>query len=163
MLRSQLGARAPRRANDHRHTDLAAEHVANLGGVVHDHVLRDENEVDRHDLDHRTQPEHRGADAGKVYRTTDEITSWRERDPIAHYVDIIREHDLLDEEELERMRKQVADEVSEAIREAAAAPTPDPGELYENVYGDEQWREQFARTNTAAPFGERQGTRSWQT
>ena len=35
-------------------------------------------------------------------------------------------------------------------------------ELYENVYGDERWREQFARMNTAAPFGEREETRSWQ-
>ena len=78
------------------------------------------------------------------------------------YVDILREHDLLDDEELDRMRREVADEVGEAIREAAAAPTPDPDELYENVYGDEDWREQFAAMNTAAPFGERQETRSWQ-
>ena len=30
-----------------------------------------------------------------------------------------------------------------------------------NVYGDEDWREQFAGMNTAAPFGEREETRSW--
>ena len=57
-------ARAPRRPDDHRHAHLAAEHVADLGGVVHDHVLRDEDEVDRHDLDDRAQTEHRGADPG---------------------------------------------------------------------------------------------------
>jgi pyruvate dehydrogenase E1 component alpha subunit len=105
---------------------------------------------------------HSVADAGKVYRTAEEITSWRERDPITRYVEILREHDLLGDEELDGMRTQVADEVSEAIREAAAAPTPDPAELYENVYGDEHWRDQFARMNTAAPFGERVETRSWQ-
>ena len=104
---------------------------------------------------------HSVADAGKVYRTADEIAAWRERDPITRYVEVLREHDLLDDEELERMRKEVSDEVSEAIREAAAAPTPDPEELYENVYGDEDWREQFAGMNTAAPFGEREETRSW--
>jgi pyruvate dehydrogenase E1 component alpha subunit len=105
---------------------------------------------------------HSVADAGKVYRTPDEIASWRERDPITRYVDTLREHDLLDDQELDRLRKEVADEVSEAIREAAAAPTPDPAELYENVYGDDHWREQFAAMNTAAPFGERQETQSWQ-
>ena len=105
---------------------------------------------------------HSVADAGKVYRTADEIAAWRERDPITRYVDILREHDLLADEELERMRTEVADEVSEAIREAAGAPTPDPEELYVNVYGDEGWREQFAGMNTAAPFGEREETRSWQ-
>ncbi len=105
---------------------------------------------------------HSVADAGKVYRTPDEIASWRERDPITRYVDTLREHGLLDDQELDRLRKEVADEVSEAIREAAAAPTPDPAELYDNVYGDDHWREQFAAMNTAAPFGERQETRSWQ-
>jgi pyruvate dehydrogenase E1 component alpha subunit len=106
---------------------------------------------------------HSVADAGKVYRSAEEITSWRERDPITRYVDILREHDLLGDEELESMRKEVADEVNEAIREAAASPTPDPEELYENVYGDERTPEQFARMDTAAPFGERRETRSWRT
>ena len=104
---------------------------------------------------------HSVADAGKAYRTADEIASWRERDPVTRFIDVLREHDLLGDEELERMRNEVADEVSEAIREAAAAPTPDPDELYENVYGDEHWREQFAGMDTAAPFGEREETRSW--
>jgi pyruvate dehydrogenase E1 component alpha subunit len=106
---------------------------------------------------------HSVADAGKVYRTADELASWRERDPITRYVAVLREHDLLGEEDLDRMRKQVADEVSDAIREAAAAPTPDPDDLYENVYGDADWPEQFARMQTAAPFGEREETRSWRT
>jgi len=106
---------------------------------------------------------HSVADAGKVYRTPEEVASWRERDPIERYVDVLREHELLGDEELERLRAEVADEVSEAIRDAAAAPSPDPDELYENVYGGEVWREQFARMDTAAPFGERLETRSWRT
>ena len=104
---------------------------------------------------------HSVADAGKVYRTPEEISAWRERDPITRYVEILRKHDLLEDEELESMRTQVADEVNEAIRDAAAAPTPDPDELYVNVYGDDDWRQQFAGMNTAAPFGEREETRSW--
>jgi pyruvate dehydrogenase E1 component alpha subunit len=106
---------------------------------------------------------HSVADAGKLYRTQEEIASWRERDPIVRYADVLREHGLITDEELEAMRKEVAEEVSEAIREAAAAPTPDPDELYKNVYGDEHTAEQFARMGTAAPFGEREGTRSWRT
>ena len=105
---------------------------------------------------------HSVADAGKVYRTADEVASWRERDPITRFVAVLREHELLDDEALDSMRKEVSDEVSEAIREAVAAPAPDPDELYENVYGDELWREQFEAMNTAAPFGERKETRSWQ-
>jgi pyruvate dehydrogenase E1 component alpha subunit len=104
---------------------------------------------------------HSVADAGKVYRTADEVDSWRERDPITRFVAVLQEHDLLDDEALDEMRKQVSDEVSEAIREAAAAPAPGPDELYDNVYGDEHWREQFDAMDTAAPFGEREETRSW--
>jgi pyruvate dehydrogenase E1 component alpha subunit len=104
---------------------------------------------------------HSVADAGKVYRSADEMASWRERDPITRYVDILRADDLLGDGELDRLRTEVADEVSEAIREAAASPAPDPDDLYDNVYGDELWRAQFARMNTAAPFGEREETRSW--
>jgi pyruvate dehydrogenase E1 component alpha subunit len=106
---------------------------------------------------------HSVADAGKVYRTAEEITSWRERDPITRYIEVLRERELLEDDQLDSMRTEVADEVSEAIREAAAAPTPDPDELYENVYGDTDWPEQFARMNTGAPYGERMETRSWQT
>jgi pyruvate dehydrogenase E1 component alpha subunit len=104
---------------------------------------------------------HSVADAGKVYRTADEVDSWRDRDPITRFVAVLQEHDLLDDEALDEMRKQVSDEVSEAIREAAAAPAPGPDELYDNVYGDEHWREQFDAMDTAAPFGEREETRSW--
>ncbi|HEU5362328.1 MAG TPA: pyruvate dehydrogenase (acetyl-transferring) E1 component subunit alpha [Gaiellaceae bacterium] len=105
---------------------------------------------------------HSVADAGKAYRTAEELASWRERDPITRYAELLREHDLLEDGQLESMRKEVADEISEAIREAAAAPAPEPDRLYENVYGDESWREQFARMDTAAPFGERLETRTWQ-
>src|SRR6266851_1619916 len=62
VLRGQLVARAAGHPDHHRHLDLAAEHVADLGRVVHDLVVGDQGEVDRHHLDHRPQPEHRRAD-----------------------------------------------------------------------------------------------------
>ena len=43
---------------------LAAEHRADLRGVVDDLVHRDEQEVQRHDLDDGTLAEHRSADTG---------------------------------------------------------------------------------------------------
>ena len=42
---------------------VPAEHRSDLGGVVDDLVHRDEQEVHRHDLDHRALAEHRGPDA----------------------------------------------------------------------------------------------------
>ena len=42
--------------------------------------------------------------------------------------------------------------------EAHLARPADP-----SASSDEQWRDQFARMNTAAPYGERVETRSWRT
>ncbi len=64
VLGGQLVAGAVRGADHQRAAHLAAEHRADLGRVVDDLVHRDEQEVDRHDLDDRPLAEHRRADAG---------------------------------------------------------------------------------------------------
>src|SRR5262249_2474824 len=58
MCRRQLADAARGRADHQRHTRLAAEHVVDLGGVVDDLVDRHQDEVDRHDLNHRPQAKH---------------------------------------------------------------------------------------------------------
>ncbi len=70
---------------------------------------------------------------------------------------------LLSEDEIAQIRKEVADEISAAIREAAAAPEPDRDAIAANVYGDRETAEQFRRMDVAGPFGEREGTRTWRT
>jgi pyruvate dehydrogenase E1 component alpha subunit len=106
---------------------------------------------------------HRGhsvADAGKVYRSPDEIEAWKQRDPILRYSAVLMDRGALDEEAFAAMRAEVAEEVTAAIAEAASAPIPDPDGLYAHVYapGSEA---QFARMGEAGPFGEREGARSW--
>src|SRR5216683_1686009 len=64
MLCTELMARALRCAYDHRHLGMAAEHVMNLGGVVDNLIDREQAEIDRHQLDNRLEPAHRGADSG---------------------------------------------------------------------------------------------------
>ena len=109
---------------------------------------------------------HRGhsvADAGKVYRSAEEIASWRKRDPITRFGLFCTERGLLTAEQIEQVWADVAAEVKDAIDEALAAGFPDPDTLYEHVYGDPAWREQFSRMRAGAPFGERGEERSWQT
>jgi pyruvate dehydrogenase E1 component alpha subunit len=109
---------------------------------------------------------HRGhsvADAGKVYRSAEEITSWRKRDPITRFGLFCTERGLLSAEQIEQIWADVAAEVKASIDEALAAAFPDPDTLYEHVYGDPAWREQFSRMQAGAPFGERGEKRSWQT
>ena len=60
-----------------------------------------------------------------------------------------------------RLRSEVNAEIDAAIRQAAADPAPDPAGLFDNVYGDPGWREQFSPMQRGGPFGEREGTRAW--
>src|SRR5690242_9977392 len=60
----KLIAGAIRGSDDHRATCLAAEHGADLGGVVDDLIHGDQEEVEGHDLDDRALAHHRGADTG---------------------------------------------------------------------------------------------------
>jgi pyruvate dehydrogenase E1 component alpha subunit len=106
---------------------------------------------------------HSVADAGKAYRTKDEIDEWRHRDPIERFGRAAIQAGLLSEDEIGQIRKEVADEISAAIREAAAAPEPDPADIAANVYGDPDTEEQFHGMRVAGPFGEREGTRTWRT
>src|SRR5690242_11257848 len=90
---------------------------------------------------------HRGhsvADAGKVYRTPEEIESWKRKDPITRFGALLTEHGLLTGDDIDEIWKQVSAEVKDAIDEALAAAFPDVDSLYEHVYGDPNWREQFS-------------------
>ncbi len=63
VLRRDLLRCAVRPAEHDRHLDRAAAHLAKLRGVADDLVERDKGEVPRHELDDRTKPGHRRANA----------------------------------------------------------------------------------------------------
>jgi len=106
---------------------------------------------------------HSVADAGKVYRTPEEIASWKARDPIDLFAGRAIEAGVLSEEDVTAVRREVEELVNSAIKEAAAAPAPEVAGLYEHVYRDGDTPEQFSQMDTAAPFGERKETRGWRT
>jgi len=106
---------------------------------------------------------HSVADAGKVYRTTEEIRSWRERDPITRYGLLLGERGLATGADLDAIWQDVSTVVKDAIDRAVSASFPPREGLYDHLYGDPDSPEQFARMRTGAPFGERGDDHSWQT
>jgi pyruvate dehydrogenase E1 component alpha subunit len=106
---------------------------------------------------------HSVADAGKLYRTPEEIESWRKRDPIAHFTQEAVERGTLTSEQVEAIWQRVTAVVAEAIDEALAAAVPARDTLYDHLYGDPASAEQFRRMLLGAPYGERGEEQTWPT
>ncbi len=96
---------------------------------------------------------HSVADAGKLYRTREEVASWQERDPITAFGRVLAERGVMDAAEAARIDAEVARTVQDAVDFADASPDPDPAALYQSIYGDAA-PEQFARMAPGGPFGE---------
>jgi len=69
-----------------------------------------------------------------VYRTKEEVEEAKKKDPIRIFIDLLKEHDLLTDEELNEMDAKVQAEVEDAAEFADRSPEPPPEELYEDVY-----------------------------
>jgi TPP-dependent pyruvate/acetoin dehydrogenase alpha subunit len=67
-------------------------------------------------------------------RDEQEVASWLEKDPIKLYRVELQRRGLLDDGLIERIGREVDAEIDEAVRFAEDSPTPDPAELYRDVY-----------------------------
>jgi 2-oxoisovalerate dehydrogenase E1 component len=68
---------------------------------------------------------HTSDDDDKVYRSAEEVEMWRRKDPIVVLRQYMVESRLLDEDEEDRLERDVIEEVATAVAEAEAAPDPD--------------------------------------
>jgi TPP-dependent pyruvate/acetoin dehydrogenase alpha subunit len=98
-----------------------------------------------------------------VYRTAEEVRSWRERDPITRYGLLLGERGIASAADLDGIWQDVSAQVKDAIDKAVAAAAPGRDSLYEHLYGDPAHEEQFSRMQAGAPFGERGDEQTWQT
>lgn len=79
-------------------------------------------------------PGHSYADAGKSYRTQDEIDRWRQKDPVRTFPRFLEEHGLMDQAGYEAIQQRVDQQVQEAVDFAEHSPFPSPASLYEHLY-----------------------------
>ena len=78
---------------------------------------------------------HSMSDPGN-YRTRAEIEKYQERDPIKTFTNTLKEHNLITDDEIAAIEKEIKEEVEHAVRFADESPLPDPSELYTNVYAN---------------------------
>ena len=72
------------------------------------------------------------------YRTREDIAEWSDgRDPLASFEKYLTKQGILTADESERIQKEAAEEIQEAVAFADESPYPGPEELYRDVYSYE--------------------------
>ncbi len=69
-----------------------------------------------------------------VRRSTDELESWKKRDPISRLFNALESSDIYSKEQFEMAKKRVDEIVKSAVEKAKAAPWPEPEDLHKYVY-----------------------------
>lgn len=77
---------------------------------------------------------HATADDARLYRTEEEETSWRERDPIERFRKYLEGRGEWDEQLGEKLALEVADQVEAAITEIEARPLPGRDDIARHAY-----------------------------
>jgi len=96
---------------------------------------------------------HTTADDPEVYRDEDEVTYWRDRDPIDRLEQYLLDTGRLDGEEIDAIETRVADRVSESIDAAESQTPPELDDMFDAVYEEkpprvERQREQMRQLRT---------------
>ncbi len=69
-----------------------------------------------------------------LYRTREEISEWRDKDPILRFEGVVRDRGLLSDEEIQAVRTEAMESIRDAVRTANAAPDADPSDLLDGVF-----------------------------
>jgi 2-oxoisovalerate dehydrogenase E1 component len=79
---------------------------------------------------------HSSSDDQTKYRSEQEMTRARERDPILQTERYLLKHGIMSQEEIASMRSAIQAEVSKAADEADATPPPSAGQITARIYSD---------------------------
>lgn len=71
---------------------------------------------------------------GQKYRGQEEIEEWRRRDPVVTFPDLLVKHEIATKADIEKINKQVDEEVAAAVKFAEDSPQPDSHELFDDIY-----------------------------
>jgi pyruvate dehydrogenase E1 component alpha subunit len=71
----------------------------------------------------------------EVYRTADDATPWRERDPIVAFRRHLADAGALSAEAGDAIDAEVAAEIEAAVDAAERAPFPDPDDAFIDIHG----------------------------
>ena len=70
------------------------------------------------------------------YRTDEEVEHWRQRDPIVLHSRWLIEQGIASQDQIEEVRTEVAETITEALQFARESPYPDADDLITDLYAD---------------------------
>lgn len=73
------------------------------------------------------------------YRTKEELEEFRSFDPIERLKTYMRDHDIMNQEQIDEVLEEVEQEILDAIEFAENSDVPDESELYDDVYVQEDF------------------------
>ncbi len=76
---------------------------------------------------------HSKSDA-QVYRSKEEVKSWKEKDPIARYKKFLLEEKIINKKDIKKLEAEVKTEIEESVKFAKESPFPDPARVEDDVY-----------------------------
>jgi TPP-dependent pyruvate/acetoin dehydrogenase alpha subunit len=76
---------------------------------------------------------HSKSDAN-LYRTREEIQTWRQKDPIQRFAAVLEGEGLLGEDEWRKLDEEAKQRIEEAFEKASEEPDPEPESALEDVY-----------------------------
>jgi pyruvate dehydrogenase E1 component alpha subunit len=82
---------------------------------------------------YRMEP-HTNADDASRYRTDDEVTAWRERDPVSRLTTYLRQEDLLDDARIAEIAEEAERNAADLRERISGQAPPAPEELFAHVY-----------------------------
>jgi len=91
------------------------------------------------------------------YRSKEEVASWRERDPIPAFADVLIREGMLEQAERERIDADALARVDAAVEFAESSPFPTPESLYDDVYVLSRGSQGWYTVETAGPTPEQLG------
>jgi pyruvate dehydrogenase E1 component alpha subunit len=73
------------------------------------------------------------------YRSKEEVEEYKEKDPIDHVLNVIRENNYATEAEIEAINEKLKAVVEESVAFAENSPWPDESEVYKDIYTQEDY------------------------
>jgi len=72
------------------------------------------------------------------YRTKEEVHQFKANDdPIKRYIEKLKHHSIIADEDIERIESEVKTVVHDAVKYAQESPKPEPDDLYADIYAGE--------------------------